>query len=190
MLKDLIMKCRSYRRFDESHAISKETLLSLVELARFSPTGANMQPLKFMLVNEKAKNEKIFPHIAWAGTLKDWCGPVAGERPTAYIVILGDTTIAKNFGLNHGICAQSMMLGAVEQGLGGCMIGAFNKEGVQNALAVPEQYEVLLLLALGKPIETVVIDDMNAGDSFAYYRDEKQVHHVPKRKLEDLCICD
>jgi nitroreductase len=188
MLKDIVAKTRSYRRLQENHAITETTLKSLVDLARLTPSGANLQPLKYLLSCDPEKNARIFPTLAWAGYLKDWPGPVAGERPSAYVVVLGDTAIAKNFGCDHGIAAQTVLLGAAEMGLGGCMIGNIQRDELRQALGIPGQYEILLVLALGQPIEEVAIDLMAPDGNVRYWRDEKQVHHVPKRSLADLIV--
>lgn len=189
-LKSLVKNSRSYRRFDESYPVDGEILRSLVELAQYSPTGNNMQPLKFWLSNTPDMNNKIFPYLGWAGSLKDWDGPEEGERPSAYILILGDTEIQVSFGVDHGIAAQSMMLGAVEKGFGGCMIGSAQRVGLQKSLGIPERYKILLVLALGKPIERIVTETVGEGGSVKYYRDEDRVHHVPKRALETLILHD
>lgn len=189
-LKTLVRKSRSYRRFDENHFIDGDTLRELVRLAQYSPTGNNMQPLKFWLSNTPEMNQKIFPHLGWAGSLKDWKGPKEGERPTAYIIILGDTNIQATFGVDYGIAAQSMMLGAVEKDLGGCMIASARREGLQEDLGIPDQYRILLVLALGKPVEKVVTEPVGEDGAVKYYRDEDGVHHVPKRSLEDLIVQD
>lgn len=188
MIRDLILRNRSYRRFDQSAAISRETLVELVELARFSASGSNKQPLKFMLVRDAATNAKVFPHLAWAGHLEDWDGPAEGERPSGYVIILGDKQVAPNAGVDHGIAAQSMLLGAVEKGLGGCMIGSIQRQALREALNIDPQYDILLVIALGKPAEKVVIDDMSPGGSTAYYRDGDDVHHVPKRMVDELIV--
>ncbi len=188
MLHDIILKNRSYRRFDQTFQIEEFTLRHLVELARLSPSGANLQPLKYILCCTEEKNALVFPHLRWAGYLKDWGGPQEGERPTAYIIILGDTSIRKEFGCDYGIAAQSMMLGAVEEGLGGCMIASVQKDELRSALNIPEAYEILLVLALGKPVEEVVIEPLDADGSIRYWRDEQHVHHVPKRALDDLIL--
>ena len=187
MLKDLIMKSRSYRRFDETVAVPMETLRELVELARICPSAANRQPLKFKLVNDAETNASIFECLAWAGYLTDWGGPQEGERPTAYIFLLGDTQIAQGFEVDEGIMAQSMMLGAVEKGFGGCMLGAINRVKLRELLDIPEHLGILLVLALGKPAETVVIDPIEDGD-IKYWRDDEDVHHVPKRSLDELIV--
>jgi len=187
-LRELVLKSRSYRRFDENESISEETLRELVDLARFSPSAANLQPLRFILSTDSEKNARIFSCLAWAGYLKDWPGPSEGERPSAYIVILGDTAVARSFGCDHGIAAQSILLGAVERGLGGCMIASIKREALRQTLSIPEQYEILLVLALGRPRETVVLEPLGPEGSIRYWRDEKDVHHVPKRSLSDLFL--
>ena len=151
-LNELILKTRSYRRFDESHRIDSKTLEALIDLARLSASGGNRQPLKFIICNTPEYCDKIFPSLAWASYLNDWQGPDKGERPSGYIVILGDKSITEVFGVDHGIAAQSIMLGAVEAGLGGCMIASFKGEEIRNKLAIPDKYEILLILALGKQI--------------------------------------
>jgi len=186
-LKDLFIKTRTYRRFEETHRISQETLESLVDLARISPTGGNRQPLKYLLYNKQEDCDKIFPYLAWAAYLKDWPGPEKGERPSAYIVILGDKTLSDNFGVDHGIAAHSILLGATNEGLGGCIIASLKREDLSDDLKIPEKYEVLLVIALGKPSEIVILDEIK-NDDVKYWRDDKGNHHVPKRSLKDLIL--
>jgi len=188
MIRDLIVRNRSCRRFDEEFTVERSTLETLVNLARLSPSAANLQPLKYILSCTPEKNARIFPHLAWAGYMKDWPGPAEGERPTAYIVILCDTEIGDAFGCDHGITAQSILLGAVEQDLAGCMIGSINRKALRAALDVPDRYKILLVVALGKPDETVVIEEPGPQGDIKYWRDENGVHHVPKRPLEELII--
>lgn len=188
MLEDLIRKNRSTRRFDQQSNVTIETLRELVNLARLSASGANQQPLKYILSSDPETNAAVFPHTRWAGYLQDWDGPAEGERPAAYIIILGDTAIRPSFGCDHGIAAQSMMLGATERGLGGCMLGALDRSGLRETLEIPEQYEILLALALGEPKEEVVLEEVGPDGDIKYYRDEEGVHHVPKRALEDIIL--
>ena len=188
MIETLITKNRSYRRFDEQEKISNDQLRAWVNLGRLSASGANSQPLKYFLSSDIKQNEAIFSTLAWAGALKDWPGPSKGERPTAYIVILGDTTILKNFGVDHGIAAQSILLGAVEAGYGGCMIANIKKEPLRQVLHLDEQYEILLVLALGKPAERVVLTELPDNGSTKYWRDEETTHFVPKRRLDDIIL--
>jgi nitroreductase len=186
-LRDLVLKNRSYRRFNQTKKTTREQLVELVDLARLSASARNQQSLKFYLSNTETQNQQLFECLAWAGYLKDWPGPVEGERPAAYIVICNDTTIAKNHFCDEGIAAQSILLGAVEMGLGGCMIAAINKPKLTSILKLPNELEILLVLALGEPVEQVVIDEIKQGD-YKYWRDNEHVHHVPKRNLNELII--
>jgi nitroreductase len=190
MIEDLIKSNRSCRRFLQKEAVPVDTLRWLVNLARLSASSANLQPLKYILSNEPHKNEIIFSCLAWAAYLKDWPGPPEGERPAAYLVILGDWNLAKSFGTDLGIAAQSILLGAREQGLAGCMIGSINKTLLQEMLNLPKRFEILLVIALGKPKETAVIEEVKPGDGIEYWRDEHGVHHVPKRPLDDLILSE
>ena len=189
-IRTLVTKNRSYRRFDEDFQIDGETLRELIYLAQHSPSARNRQPLKFWLSNTVETNNLIFPQLGWAGDLKDWPGPAQGERPSAYILILGDMAIKDNFGIDHGIAAQSILLGAVAAGLGGCMLGSARVNELAKALDIPERYQILLVIALGKPVEEVVVEIVGEGADLTYYRDEKDVHHVPKRGLEELILRD
>jgi nitroreductase len=189
MLKDLFRKNRSYRRFYQDIPITIETLKELVDLARLSATGGNKQPLKFFIVCDPKTNDKIFPLLTWAGALPDWPGPDEGERPSGYILILGDNKISQSyFGVDHGIAAQSILLGATEKGLGGCMLSSIQKEEAQKLLNIPPQYEILLTIALGKPKERVVIDTLKPDQDTKYWREKDGTHHVPKRSLEDIIL--
>jgi nitroreductase len=186
MLRDLIRQNRSYRRFDQQVPIGPDVLRQLVELARLSASGANMQPLKYLLVADRDACAHVFPSLGWAAYLKDWKGPGEGERPAAYIVILGDRAIRKEFGVDHGIAAQSIMLGAAELGLGGCIIASIKRPALRASFSIPEEFEILLCLALGKPKEMVVIEPVGPDGDIRYFRDSEGIHHVPKRSLDDL----
>lgn len=187
-LRDLVLKNRSYRRFYEAEAIELETLRELVDLARLSASAANQQPLKYILSCDPQRNAVIYPHLAWAGYLEDWPGPSEGERPSGYIVILGDKTVKPSFGCDHGIAAQSILLGAAEKGLGGCIIGTIQREGLREALEIPADYEILLVIALGKPKERVEIEAVGPEGDIRYWRDDEGTHHVPKRALDDIIV--
>jgi len=188
MLKELIRKCRSYRRFYEDVPVDEDTLRELVDLARLSASGANRQPLKYMLSADLQKNALIFPLLGWAGYLRDWPGPVEGERPTAYIIVLHDKEVAPSVGCDHGIASQSILLGAMENGLGGCIIASVKREELRAALAIPERYDIIHVIALGKPKEQVVIDEVGPDGDIKYWRDADGIHHVPKRRLDDIIV--
>jgi nitroreductase len=185
MLKDLLRKNRSYRRFDADVAIERSCLEELIALTRLAPSAANLQPLKYLLVYQQEDNDKIFPCLKWAGYLIDWEGPEAGQRPAAYIVILQDREIEKRPSLDHGIAAHTMLLGAAERGLGGCMIGSIAKDDLRAHFAIASRYDILLVVALGKPRETVLLEEATGGN-IKYWRDADSVHHVPKRPITEV----
>jgi nitroreductase len=188
MISDLVKENRSCRRFYEDRQVELKTLEALVDLARLSASGANLQPLKYILACRPEINAEIFSCLAWAAYLKDWPGPEPGERPPAYIVILGDTTISKDFGCDHGIAGQSMLLGAREKGLAGCMLGAINRKELREVLNIEPHLKILLVLAIGKPREENVIETVGPDGSIRYWRDSEGVHHVPKRPLQELIV--
>lgn len=188
MMRDLVLKNRSYRGFHQEVTIQLETLRELVDLARLSASARNLQPLKYVLSCDAERNALIFPHIALTAYPKDWRGPPEGERPSAYIVILGDTEIRRSFGCEHGIAAQTVLLGATEKGWGGCIIGSIQREGLRKALDIPPRYEILLVLALGKPKERVVLETVGPNGDTRYWRDSEGIHHVPKRRLDDIIV--
>jgi nitroreductase len=188
MIRDLVIKNRSYRRFHQEVPVTRETLRELVDLARLSASAANLQPLKYILSCEPERNALIFSCLRWAGYLKDWRGPAEGERPSAYIIILGDTSISPAFLCDHGIAAQSILLGATEKGLGGCILAAVQRTKLAKLLQIPEHYEILLVLALGKPKEKVTLETLGPDGDIKYWRDKDEVHHVPKRALDDIIL--
>ncbi len=189
MIRDLVVKNRSYRRFYQDVPISRDTLIGLVDLARLSASAANKQPLKYMVFCDPGRNADIFSTLAWAASLKDWPGPSEGERPSGYIVILEDTRLSNPYvKFDVGIAAQSMLIGATERGLGGCMIASVQREKLRRSIAIPEHLGIVLVVALGKPKEEVVIVDVAPSGDTTYWRDDRGVHHVPKRSLDEILI--
>jgi nitroreductase len=188
MLRDLIVKNRSYRRFQQGVAVDLQTLRELVDLARLSASAGNMQPLRYILSCDPEKNALVFPTLAWAKYIENWPGPAEGERPSAYVIVLEDRQVDHPLHCDHGIAAQSILLGATEKGLGGCIIGSINKLNLRNELNIPVRYDILLVIALGKPKEKVEIEKLGADGSVKYWRDSEGVHHVPKRALDDIIL--
>ena len=184
--KNLVRENRSCRRFDNGLKISMEDLTDLVDLARQCASAANNQPLKYILCTSEQTNTQIFSCLGWAAYLTDWPGPEPAEQPTAYIVITGDHTISDKFWCDHGIAAQTLLLGARAKGLAGCMFGAINIKKLRAPLEIPDHLEIKLVVALGRPVEKAVIDEVGPDGSIKYFRDDHQVHHVPKRSLDDL----
>ncbi len=188
MLRDLVLANRSYRRFAEDHQIDEATLRELIDLARLTPSAGNLQPLRYITSCVPDRNAKVFETLAWAGYLTDWPGPKEGERPSGYIIILSDARISKSPAHDTGIAAQTILLGAVEKGLGGCIFGSVNRDALRASLRIPDEYEICLVIALGRPVEKVVLEDVGPDGSIRYYRDKDGVHHVPKRALDDLIL--
>lgn len=186
-LKETLKKTRSYRRFDQSYSIYTNELKNLVDLTRYTASARNAQVLKYIAVNSPDMCASIFPHIQWAGFLTDWDGPSEGERPTAYMLMMHDKTVANQYFCDDGIALQTLMLGATEMDFGGCIIGAFNKPKIAELFNLPETLAPLYLLALGKPIEEVVLEEIKEGDS-KYWRSPDGVHHVPKRTINDILL--
>lgn len=188
MIKDLIKRNRSCRRFYGDKEISKEQLRELIELARLSPSTGNIQPIKYVLVNNKEINEKVFETLGWAGYLKDWDGPIKSERPTAYIVMLRDKSLMKSLNFDDGICAQSIYIGAAEMGLGGCMISNVKRDELRKVLSITDEFDISLVIALGHPKENIILEEIGEDGSFKYWRDEEGNHYVPKRSLDNLIL--
>jgi len=185
MLYDLIRRTRSIRRFMEHEPIDMETLRYLVDLARLGGSARNVQPLKYLLVNAPAVNSKIFTHLGWAGYLKEWPGPQEGERPAAYIICLLDTRLSNEAACDLGIATQNLLLGAAEKGLGGCRIASI-APGLRHVFELDDHLQILQVVALGKPAESVSLEELKPGKDIKYWRDADQIHRVPKRPLQDL----
>lgn len=186
-LSDLIHMNRSFRRFVASEAISREQLIRWIALSGKTASARNLQPLKYKISTDHQLNANIFEHLAWAGYLTDWDGPTEGERPTAYLFMLKDLNLSKTVTCDDGIALQTILLAAVSEGYGGCIIGSFNRSKLTHLLKLPKHLELLWVLALGKPAETVLLETASNGN-IRYWRDENSVHHVPKRPLSELII--
>lgn len=189
--KNLLKSSRSTRGYDESRKVRREELEQLVDCARFTPSTMNMQPLRYRLVHEPEELQKLQPLTKWAGALKGMHLPKEGHCPQAFVVICHDTNIAAagpGFARDVGIVSQTIMLTANVMGLGACILGAFSAEAVQKALNLEEHLIPMAMVAVGKPDETIMLTEVESGESVVYYRDENGVHYVPKRKLEDVLI--
>lgn len=192
MIKDLIKKNRTYRRFKEDEKIERIVLEQLVDLARLSSSPMNLQSIKFILSCEKESNQVIFKTLSWAGALPDWAGPKPGERPSGYMVMLGDTSLIpagkrEYFDIEAGIWGQSIRLGAIEMGYESAMIAAIDRKELVKALSIEEHLKILVVIAFGKGDEDILIEQMK-DNNFDYHRDNLGRHFVPKRSIEELII--
>ena len=186
--KEIVLRNRSYRRFDQSVTVGEQTLRELVDLTRQVPSAANRQPLRYAASCSAQTNGRIFATLGWAAYLKDWPGPAEGERPSAYIIMLAEDTKGSWVQADAGIAAQTILLGATARGFGGCMLANIRKEELAAVLELPASLSILLVIALGKPLEEVVLEELGAGGSIEYYRTPDGVHHVPKRSLGELLL--
>lgn len=162
-------------------------LEELIELARLSPSAANRQRLRFKLVHSSSQNEIVFSTLSWAGYLQDWKGPLEGEKPSAYIIILTTATNIEEVQCDAGIACQSILLGATEKEYGGCIFASVDRKKLKKELSFPNHYQILYVIALGKPKEQVQITKV-INNNIKYWRDENGVHYVPKRDLQKLII--
>ncbi len=191
MIYELAKKSRSWRGYDETRRITRAELTALVDCARLAPSSVNRQPFQYYLACEQAQLDLIQPLTGWARALPEKRLPYPGKRPTAFIVICQNTlweADTDRFRVDLGAVAQTMLLAATEQGLGGIMIGNFSPEKLSAALSLPAHLAPLLIVAFGKPDETVILKDALPGEDLRYYRDENDVHYVPKRRLEDVVL--
>ncbi|MBN1929553.1 MAG: nitroreductase family protein [Chlorobiaceae bacterium] len=186
--RELVTRSRSIRRFDESAEVSAATLRDLVELACYVPSAANRQPLRYLPVTGAEMLGAVFPCLKWAGYLEEWPGPEPGERPPAALVVLCRNEDASAAACDSGIAAQTILLGAAERGLGGCIVAAIDRERLMRELDLPDAWTVLMVIALGKPAETVVIDQIGPGGDIRYWRDGHGIHHVPKRQVDEAMV--
>jgi hypothetical protein len=187
-IRDLVTRNRSYRRFDESFILTDQTLIELIELASYTASAGNRQPLRYMPVAGAGPCGQVFPCLQWAAYLSGWDGPAEGERPTGYIVILCDCIPGPEIFCDSGIAAQTLLLGAVERGLGGCILASVDRERLRSLSDIENRYSILYVIALGLPAETVVIDQIADGGDIRYRRDSYGIHHVPKLRVDDIVI--
>ncbi|MFX0093304.1 MAG: nitroreductase family protein [Candidatus Hodarchaeota archaeon] len=183
MVYEKIVKRRTIRKFQKKD-IPKDILTKCVDAARLSPSGANLQPLKYVVISEQPLLTEMFGTLRWSGYLPDH-NPSLEEMPRAQIVILLDTTIQKSAGHNAGIAAMSISMVGYEAGLGSCILGAIDRDKIRSILQIPEHFDILLVIALGYPAEKSIAEKMK-DDSIKYWLDKDGVIHVPKRTLEDI----
>ena len=173
---------RSIRKFEQTQ-ISDEMLSKLVDAARYAPVAANVQPLKYAIVRGDKANE-IFPLTRWAKLLGERGTPKAHEAPVAYIFVMTDTNNSYNKEADASLAIENIVLAAWYEGIGSCILGSIDKPKISKIINLPEGYEINYAVALGYPAQTSVAEEEENG--VAYYMDDEDVVHVPKRKLQDI----
>jgi nitroreductase len=184
-LDTLLKKNRSYRGYDKKMVVTEEQLRKIVAVNTLIPSGRNQQVLRFKLVTRDTGAENVLANIKLGGALPELHLPFEGTEPEAFIIICGITPENKILDIDLGISAQSMLLKAVEMGLNGVIIAAFNKEHIHQEFNLP--YEPLLILAIGKGAENIRLVEINEDESHNYYR-QNGIHYVPKVKLDQLIL--
>ena len=186
MIEELVLKNRSYRRFQQNRPITRAELYELIDIARLTPSAGNLQLTRYIISCTPERNAAVFDCLRWAAYYRDWAGPEEGERPAAYIVMLAPEKADTRH--DEGIKGQTIMLAAAQRGMGGCFIANIDKARLAGALDIPAGYVPSLVLALGYPAETVLLHEVKAGSDIKYYRDENDAQNVPKLRLEDIII--
>lgn len=184
----LLLADRSIRRFDASRSVSEDCLLRLIGLTRYCASGRNLQPLRYLPVNNAEDCDKLFPLLAWVGYYKDWEGPDVNERPRAYLVQCLDTDLTQNPMCDEGLQLQAITLGARAMGLGCCIIKAFNAPRLKEVFDLPENLDPRYVVAIGYPAEKVKIVELGADGDYKYYRDEDDAQCVPKRSIDQIIV--
>ncbi|MCM8764836.1 MAG: nitroreductase family protein [Candidatus Omnitrophica bacterium] len=179
-----IKKRRTIRRFLQK-PISFDVLKELIDAARLAPSGGNLQPWEFLVIDDEKLLEPVFSTLAWAAYLGPEGRPKEGEKPVAYIIVLHNKKL-KSFTpqADFGAAIENILLAAVDRGIGSCWIGSVQREKLAEILKIPVDYSIEYVIALGYPAETAIAED--AKESLKYWRDKDGVHHVPKRRLEEI----
>lgn len=191
MLKDLVLKDRSYRGYHEERKVTRDELIDMVDDARLTASGGNKQPLKYYISTDKEEVEAILATTKWAAALPELHLPKPGTHPTAFVIILQDSDIQPNMQaamIDIGITAQTITLSATEKGLGCLMIRNFGLKPLTEVLGLSENLVPVLVIAIGAPAEKIELVPVPENGDVNYYRDENGTHYVPKRALEDIVL--
>jgi len=183
-VEEAIRKRRSIRRFSQKK-IKREDLESLVKAARLAPSSGNNQPLAYLIVDDEEILDEVFSTLAFAKFLGDEGAPPMGKRPTAYVIVMVDTTITtENFKHDAGLAIENILLSGIARGIGSCCVGSVNRTKLRKILAIPDRFLIDLVVALGYPAEESVVEEMD--ESIKYWKDDNGIVHVPKRRLKDI----
>lgn len=188
MIKDLVLLNRSYRKYHNDKKVSVKQLTDLIDLARTTPSSKNRQPLKYILVTNNDDVDFVESHLKWAKFLVDWNGPEKSEQPPAYIIMLIDKNINEQADIDAGIAAQTILLGAVEKQLAGCILRSVNRFALSKYFNLSSNLEFVQVIAIGYPNQNIKLTSPDAEGSVNYYEGNDGTHYVPKRKLEDIII--
>ena len=185
-VQEIIEKRRSIRRFT-NEPVTDEEMRLLIKAGRLAPQASNIQPVRYITVQKKETVQEIFECTKWAGYLEDYA-PKEGERPTAFIIVLLDESIAGGMkNTDVGAAVENILLQAVELGLGSCWIGSVDRRKTAEIIDLPENMSIHSVIALGHPAQDPVWEDKK-DDSIRYYLDENGELHVPKRTESEIWL--
>ncbi|MFQ6066155.1 MAG: nitroreductase family protein [bacterium] len=180
---EMILKRRTIRRF-RNRKIPYEVLEKCVNAARLAPSSGNLQSCEYLIVDEDGLLDGVFSCLQWAGYILDG-SPPASQRPPAYVIVLINQEVKKR-GFEHdvGMALENLILAALEEGVGCCCFGAVERKKLRKRFNIPSRYLIDLVIALGYPNESPVLEPFRG--SVKYWKDNKGVLHVPKRRLKDI----
>lgn len=182
-LLDIIRKRRTIRSFTKEPVIT-EKLKLMIEMARLAPSGANLQPVKYICVNNKEYCDKLFPLTKWAGYTAPKGAPTKEDAPTAYIVVMIDEDIRKDGDNDAAYASENIILTAENEGISSCILGSINRVAIKELFGIKDNLRIHTVIALGYAKQSSEIFDLE--DSVKYYLDENNDFHVPKRKTEEI----
>lgn len=185
---NLVRQARTRRRYVNAVKVSRDEVVGFIDTARNVASAMNAQPLRYRVVTDAAECEAVFQATNWAKGLRTGPAPAPEERPSAWVIILSVGQTALDPGIDVGIAAQTINLAASAAGYATCMLLSIDRAKIAEALKLPEGLKIQLLMSVGKPGEQVAIEEFKPGVQMPYWRTQDQVHHVPKRKLEDVLI--
>ncbi len=184
--KELIKSRRTIRKFKQE-SISKDKLVSYIDCARVAPSAANLQPLKYIVVESQEMTARMFPLVKFAGYLAPHYNPKDDERPTAYVVICGDKTIKDaGYDIDVGAAAENIIISALADGVGACWMAAIDREAIHKLLELDDNLAISCVIAMGYPMESPKEVEMTEGDVKYYV--ENDTLCVPKRSMKDVLI--
>ncbi|MGD1010591.1 MAG: nitroreductase family protein [Candidatus Aminicenantales bacterium] len=183
-MSEIIGDRRSIRQF-RPEPVARELLERLVDLARLAPSAANLQPLEFILVDDKGLCAEIFACLKWAAYIAPEGNPKPGNEPVAYVVTLVNSLIReKMYEYDVGAAMENMVLAALGEGVGSCWLLSIDRDRLKRILGIPDGYRIDSVLALGYPAEDPAVEDLE--DSQKYWKDAAGRLHVPKRTLASV----
>lgn len=178
---------RTIRKFSKEK-LSTSLIEEIIDSARYAPSASNVQPLKYIIVNDEQKVSDICNNIKWARYIKEGYGNEE-SKPVAFIIVLVDTDIRESgYEIDIGASVQNILLSAYSKGVGSCWMGAINRTAIRKILGIPYKYLLSTVVALGTPDEQPILQPLDSNGSVEYYKDDNGVLNVPKRKLEDIII--